>query len=79
MRWPNNYNFTVMEHDKLVAMILLIRFALSFLWFVVECGQKGHCHGQLDEPQLPFYLLRATSLCPRLDWFGANTNLFVPH
>ena len=24
-------------------------FVLSFLWFVVELGQKGHCHGQADE------------------------------
>jgi hypothetical protein len=36
-----------MKLDALVTMPLLIRFALSFLWFVVECGQKGHCHGQL--------------------------------
>ena len=36
-------------------MVILIRFALTFLWFVVECGQKGHGRGQLDE--------RAISVC----------------
>jgi hypothetical protein len=41
---------TVMKLNTLVTIVLLIRFALSVLWFVVECGQKkGHCHGQLDE------------------------------
>jgi hypothetical protein len=27
------------------------------LWFVVECGQKGDCHGELDESQLSFLLV----------------------
>jgi hypothetical protein len=45
-----------MKLDTLVTIVLLIRFALSVLWFVVECGQKGHCHGQLDEQQLQFLL-----------------------
>jgi hypothetical protein len=40
---------TVMKLNTLVTMVLLIRFTLSFLWFAVECGQKGHRHGQLDE------------------------------
>jgi hypothetical protein len=46
-----------MKLDTLVHMVLLIRFALSFLWFVVGCGQKGHCHGQLDERRLQFLLV----------------------
>jgi hypothetical protein len=29
-----------MKLDALVTTVLLIRFALSFLWFVVECRQK---------------------------------------
>jgi hypothetical protein len=37
-------------------MVLINRFALSFLWFVVEYGQKGHGHGQLHEQQLSFLL-----------------------
>jgi hypothetical protein len=38
-----------MKVEPVVAMALINRFVLSFLWFVVEYGQKGHCHGQLDE------------------------------
>jgi hypothetical protein len=39
-----------MKLKTVVAMALVInRFALLFLWFVVEYGQKGRCHGQLDE------------------------------
>jgi hypothetical protein len=30
---------------------------LSLLCWVVEYGQKGYCHGQLDEQQLSFLLL----------------------
>jgi hypothetical protein len=33
-------------------MVLLLRLALSFFWFAVECGQMGHRHGELDEQQL---------------------------
>jgi hypothetical protein len=40
---------TVMKLEPVVAMALISSFALSFLWFVVEYGQKGRCHGQLDE------------------------------
>jgi hypothetical protein len=39
-----------------VAIVISIRFALSVLWFVVEFGQKSHCHGQLDERRLQFLL-----------------------
>jgi hypothetical protein len=46
-----------MKLDKLVTIVLFIRFALSVLWFVVECGQKGHCHGHLDERRLQFLLV----------------------
>jgi hypothetical protein len=47
-----------------VAMVLLkIRFAFSFLWFVVECDLKGHCHGQLDEQQLQFLLVVHKLVC----------------
>jgi hypothetical protein len=46
-----------MKLDTIVAVVILIRFALSVLWFVVECGQKGHCHGQLDERRLQFLLV----------------------
>jgi hypothetical protein len=46
-----------MKLDTIVAIVILIRFALSLLWFVVECGQKGHCHGQLDEQRLQFLLV----------------------
>jgi hypothetical protein len=45
-----------MKLDTIVAIVILIRFSLSFLWFVVEFGQKGHCHGQLDERRLQFLL-----------------------
>jgi hypothetical protein len=45
-----------MKLNTIVAIVLLIRFILSVLWFVVECGQKGHCRGQLDERQLQFLL-----------------------
>jgi hypothetical protein len=38
-----------MKLNKLVTVVILIRFALPALWFVVECDQKGHCYGQLDE------------------------------
>jgi hypothetical protein len=40
---------TIMKLDKLVTIILFIRFAESVLWFVVEYGKKGHCHDELDE------------------------------
>ncbi len=40
-----------------VTIVILIRFALLVLWFVVEYGQKGHCHGQLDEQRLQFLLV----------------------
>jgi hypothetical protein len=46
-----------MKLETVVAMALINRFALSFLWFVVEYGQKGHCHGQLDERQPQFCCL----------------------
>jgi hypothetical protein len=45
-----------MKLDTIVAIVILIRFALSVLWFAVECGQKGQCHGQLDERRLQFLL-----------------------
>jgi hypothetical protein len=45
-----------MKLDIIVAIVILIRFVLSALWFAVECGQKGHRHGQLDEPRLQFLL-----------------------
>jgi hypothetical protein len=48
---------TEMKLNTLVTIGLLIRFAFSILWFVVECGQKGHPHGQLDEQQLSFLLV----------------------
>jgi hypothetical protein len=38
-----------MKLETVVAMALIHIFALSFLWFVVEYGQKGCCLGQLDE------------------------------
>jgi hypothetical protein len=45
-------------------MVPLIIFALSFLWSVVECcGQNGHCHGQLDEQPLLFFLSGAQASC----------------
>jgi hypothetical protein len=48
-----------MKSKTIVAMMALInRFALSFLWFVVEYGQKGHRHaGQLDERGLSSFLV----------------------
>jgi hypothetical protein len=48
--------FTVMKLGTIVAMVLVKRFASSFLCFVVEYGQNGHCHGQLDEQPLSFLL-----------------------
>jgi hypothetical protein len=33
------------------------------LWFVVECGQKGDCHGELDESQLSFLLVLHKLAC----------------
>jgi hypothetical protein len=46
-----------MKLKKIVAMALPNRFALSFLWFAVEYGQKGNCHGQLDEQGLSLLLV----------------------
>jgi hypothetical protein len=46
-----------MKLDIIVAIVLIDVFELLFLWFVVECGQKGHCHGQLDERGLRFLLV----------------------
>jgi hypothetical protein len=48
---------------KLITVVTLIRFALPVLWFVVECGQKGHCHGQFDERRLQFLLVVVHKLC----------------
>jgi hypothetical protein len=52
-----------MKLDKLVTIALFIRFAVSVLWFVVEYGHKGHCHGQLDERRLQFLLLLHKASC----------------
>jgi hypothetical protein len=52
-----------MKLDKIVAIGISIRFALSVLWFVVECSQKGHCHGQLDERLLQFFAWAAQVSC----------------
>jgi hypothetical protein len=46
-----------MKFDKLVTVVILIRSALPVLWFVVEFGQKGHCHGELDGRRLQFLLV----------------------
>jgi hypothetical protein len=46
-----------MKLNKLVTVVIIIRFALLVLWFVVECGQKGHCHGELDERRPQFLLV----------------------
>jgi hypothetical protein len=46
-----------MKLETIVAMALMNRFALSFLWFVVEYGQKGHCHGQFDERRLSSFIV----------------------
>jgi hypothetical protein len=35
----------------------IIQICIAILLFVVECSQKGHCHGQLDEQQLHFVLV----------------------
>jgi hypothetical protein len=51
----------VMIVKTIVATALINRSALSFLWFVVEYGEKDHCHGQLDEQRLSFLLLVDTS------------------
>jgi hypothetical protein len=37
-----------MKLKTIIARALINRFALLFLWFVVEHGQKGYCHGQLN-------------------------------
>jgi hypothetical protein len=52
-----------MKLNKLITIDLSIRFTLSVLWFVVECDQKGHCHGQLDEGQLQFLLVVHKLVC----------------
>jgi hypothetical protein len=49
--------YSKMKTNTQVTMALLIRFALSFLWFVVECSQNGHFHGQLGEQQLQSLLV----------------------
>jgi hypothetical protein len=47
-----------MKINKVVTVVIIIIFALPVLWFVVECGQKGHCpHGELDERRLQFLLV----------------------
>ena len=45
-----------MKLNKVVTVVIIIRFALPVLWFVVECGQNGHCHGELDERRQQFLL-----------------------
>jgi hypothetical protein len=40
-----------MKVDKQVTVVIIIRFVLPVLRFVVKCGQKGHCHGEVDERQ----------------------------
>jgi hypothetical protein len=37
--------------------LLKLDLRFHFLWFAVEHGQKGHCHGQLDEGQLQSLLV----------------------
>jgi hypothetical protein len=46
-----------MKLNRLVTVVIIIRFVLPFLRFTVECGQKGHCHGELDERRLQFLLV----------------------
>jgi hypothetical protein len=46
-----------MKVDRLVTVDIIIRFVLPVLRFVVECGEKGHCHGELDERRLQFLLV----------------------
>jgi hypothetical protein len=48
---------TVMKLYRLVTVVIIIRFVLPVLRLAVECGQKGHCHGELDERQLQFLLV----------------------
>jgi hypothetical protein len=53
-----------MKLDNLVVtLVLLTRFELLVLWFVVECGHKGHCHDQLDEQRLSFSLVVQKLVC----------------
>jgi hypothetical protein len=47
----------IMKLEIIIAAGLINRSALSFLWFAVEYGQKGHCHGQLNERRLSFLLV----------------------
>jgi hypothetical protein len=56
---------TEMKLETIVAMALLNRFTLSFLWSVVEYGPKGHCHGQLDERRLSSFLVVHKLLNPQ--------------
>jgi hypothetical protein len=46
-----------MKLDRLVNVVIIIRFILPVLRFAVESGQKGHCHGELDERRLQFLLV----------------------
>jgi hypothetical protein len=46
-----------MKLDRLVTVVIIIRFVLPVLRFVVECDQKGLCHGELDERRLQFLLV----------------------
>ena len=46
-----------MKLDILVTVVIIIRLVLPGLRFVVECSQKGHCHGELDERPLQFLLV----------------------
>jgi hypothetical protein len=55
-----------MKLDRLVTVVIIIRFVLPVLPFAVECGQKGHCHDELDERRLHF-LLVVHKLC--VFWF----------
>jgi hypothetical protein len=62
-----------MKLDTIVAIVILIRFALSVLWFGVKCGKKGHCHGQLDERRLQLLLGLHNKFCVFL--FTYNNDL----
>jgi hypothetical protein len=64
---------TVIKFETIVAMALTNRFALSFLWFVVQYGQKGHCHGQLDERRLSLLVVHKLL---NLRYFGLLTCQF---
>jgi hypothetical protein len=52
-----------MKLNKLVTIVILIRFALSVLWFAVECGQRAIVMVSLMSDNCSFLLVVHNKVC----------------